>query len=133
MGAVGLLLGVHQTLDDDDAGVLGRLLVASDDLFEQYVFPVMAQQVFRFGDRKRFGRAQAGDDPRQSGRAFWAGVGSVRLADRFAETDRNTFSVERMDEAEGDGGQTDPLLGGDDKNRGSHDRALVDNRCCNAA
>ncbi len=123
MGAVGLLLGVHQALDDDDVGVVGRLLVAGDDLLQQDVFPVVAQQIFRFGHRDRFGRIQAGDDPRQPGRALRAGVGGVRLADRLAETHRNTFAVERVHQPEGDGGQSDPLFGGDDKNGGGHDRS----------
>jgi hypothetical protein len=98
-GTVRLLLSIHQTFDDDCAGVVSRLLKTADDLFQQHVFPVMTEQVFRFADRDRFGRIQTGHHARQSGRAFWTGIAGVRLADGFAKTYRNAFAVERVNEA----------------------------------
>ena len=56
VSAVGLFLGVHQTLDHDGGGVLGGLLVAGDHFFQQDAFPAVAQQVLGLGDRDRFGR-----------------------------------------------------------------------------
>ncbi len=65
--AVGLLLGIDQTLDNHDTGVLRRPFIAGDDFLQQHVFLIMAQQAFRLGDRDRFRWIQAGDDTRQAG------------------------------------------------------------------
>ena len=125
MGTVRSFLGIHQAFDHHHAGFLGRALVAGDDLLQQDVFPIVAEQVFRFGGRHRFRRVQAGDGAGQPGRAFRSGVGGVRLADGFAETDRNALAIERMHQAQGDGGQPDAWFGGDDKNCDGHDHSLV--------
>ena len=100
------------------------LLVAGDDFFQQDVFPVVAEQVFRIADRKRFGWVQAGHHARQPSRALRPGVAGVRLADGLAETHGDSLAIERVHEAESDGGQPDPLLGGDDKNGGGHGGSL---------
>jgi len=62
-GAVRLFLGVHQALDDHDAGLVRGLFVTGDDLFQQHVFLIVSEQFFCFRYRNRRRWIQAGHHP----------------------------------------------------------------------